>query len=204
MALAAATTAYPADSPPGLISQGPTLSNCSVDNSGRITIQFKTGKDFLADDAVHVFPSMLAGFDLPSTVTKHLCQDLDGGDQSPFCSSFGGITPLEVRYNVPRANGSNISIWVPTAMAASSASHFHGATCKAACKSPGVPRGCCTNYTRVDGWHTLTTHPGLPKTLNLPVKNSKLGQYIVGVRCEFSPTSFLDCRACDMPPRLES
>ena len=52
MALAAATTAYKTDSPPGLLSQGPTISNCSVVDD-QIVINFKTGADFLGDDAVH-------------------------------------------------------------------------------------------------------------------------------------------------------
>ena len=105
MALAAAETAYGRKD---LVSNGPTLQNCSVVGDS-VHIQFDAAR--LKDDAVHVLKGLHAGYDLPSTMAASLCMDLDDNVSSPFCSSFGGVTPLEIRYNVPLRNGSNVSVW---------------------------------------------------------------------------------------------
>ena len=56
--------------------------------------------------------------------------------------------------------------------------------CKEKCDASGMPKGCCTNYTRTKGWNSVTTHATMPKQLaGLPVAGSSLGEYITGVRC---------------------
>ena len=181
MALAAATTAYPDDVPAELKSVGPTLKNCSLGPAG-LTIFFD--ETHMKDDAIHVFPSLLGpDYDLPKTLTTKLCAKLEGGAASPFCSSYGGVTPLEVEYTVP-TNGTNVSVWVPTSMRTSSLTKLNK-NCKSHCTSPGKPAGCCTNWTRTAGWNSLTTHVVMPKTMpTLPVPHTQLSDYITGVRCE--------------------
>lgn len=176
MALAAATTAYPGDVPAELKSVGPTLKNCSLTGAG-LTIFFD--ETHLKDDAIHVFDSLLGpDYDLPKTLTTKLCAKLEGGATSPFCSSYGGITPLEVEYTVP-TNGTNVSVWVPTSMKTSSLVKIN-TNCKP---------GSCINYTRTAGWNSVTTHVVMPKTMpSLPVPKTKLTDYITGVRCEAATT----------------
>lgn len=174
MALAAATTAYPDDTDPELVSVGPTLKNCSIMGNG---IQIFFDEEHLKGDSIHVFDSLLGpDFDLPKTLTSKLCTKLEGGAASPFCSSYGGITPLEVQYTVP-VNGSNTTVWVPTSMKTSNIIKINK-NCK-----PGT----CTNWTKTAGWNSVTTHVVMPKTmLGLPVAGSKLVDYITGVRYGWS------------------
>ena len=54
-------------------------------------------------------------------MAEDLCAPLDDNVSSPFCSSFGGITPLEVEYTVPLKNGTNVSVWIPTSLQSSAA-----------------------------------------------------------------------------------
>ena len=86
---------------------------CCCTNQPRVALRWNIGfdEDHLKGDAIHVFDSLLGpDYDLPKTLTTKLCAKLEGGSSSPFCSSYGGITPLEVRYTVP-VNGSNTSVW---------------------------------------------------------------------------------------------
>ena len=49
--------------------------------------------------------------------------------------------------------------------------------CKEKCDASGMPKGCCTNYTRTKGWNSVTTHATMPKQLaGLPVAGSSLGE----------------------------
>eukprot|EP01065_Artemidia_motanka_P052926 TRINITY_DN9682_c0_g2_i1.p1 TRINITY_DN9682_c0_g2~~TRINITY_DN9682_c0_g2_i1.p1 ORF type:complete len:756 (+),score=170.88 TRINITY_DN9682_c0_g2_i1:110-2269(+) len=179
LALAAAETVYARGD---LITVGPTLKNCSVLGNG-LQIWFDDVK--LKDDAVHVLPSMLANFDLPSDLQQDLCSALPQGSQSPFCSTFGGLSPLEVRYTVPVNSSANVSVWMPASLHPTSTDHIHTG-CKTKCNSSGLPRGCCTNYTRTEGWNYVTTHTNVPKNLNLPVPDTRLSDYITGVRYAWS------------------
>ena len=89
MALAAAETAYARKD---LVTNGPTLQNCSV---GENSVRIQFDDVHLKDDAVHVFKGVLAGYDLPSDLAEELCADLDGGsDHSPSVSvgAVGRIT----------------------------------------------------------------------------------------------------------------
>ena len=54
-------------------------------------------------------------------MAEDLCAPLDGNVSSAFCSSFGGVTPLEVEYTVPLRNGTNVSVWIPTSLQSSAA-----------------------------------------------------------------------------------
>ena len=54
-------------------------------------------------------------------MAEDLCAPLDDNVSSPFCSSFGGISPLEVEYTVPLKNGTNVSVWIPTSLQSSAA-----------------------------------------------------------------------------------
>ena len=54
-------------------------------------------------------------------MAEDLCAPLDDNVSSVFCSSFGGISPLEVEYTVPLKNGTNVSVWIPTSLQSSAA-----------------------------------------------------------------------------------
>ena len=84
---------------------------------------------------------------------QHLCAD---NVSSPFCSSFGGVTPMEIRYEIPLRNGTNVTVWMPTSITPSAPLHFHTDTCKAACNLSDLPRGCCSNYTRTAGYNMIS------------------------------------------------
>eukprot|EP01062_Namystynia_karyoxenos_P082620 TRINITY_DN9336_c0_g1_i1.p1 TRINITY_DN9336_c0_g1~~TRINITY_DN9336_c0_g1_i1.p1 ORF type:complete len:750 (+),score=163.08 TRINITY_DN9336_c0_g1_i1:79-2250(+) len=173
MALAAAETAYGRTD---LISVGPVLKNCSASGNG-LVISFQ--EKSLKSDAVHVFPGMLPGYDLPDDVRSKRCKALPNGTASPFCSSFGGITPMEVRYTVPVNATANVSVWMPVSLRATSTNHIHTKCVK--CTSPGQPKGCCVNYTKTDGWNQVETHIAVPP-LDLPIPGTRLSDYITGVR----------------------
>eukprot|EP00756_Hemistasia_phaeocysticola_P054911 Hpha_TRINITY_DN30826_c0_g1::TRINITY_DN30826_c0_g1_i1::g.155682::m.155682/K05970/SIAE; sialate O-acetylesterase len=180
MALAAAENVYGRKD---LISQGPVLKNCSVVGD---SIQIFFQEDPLKNDAVHVFPSILGpNYDIDVETRDMYCAPLPNGSTSPFCSSFGGVTPLEVRYTVPVNSSYNTSVWLPTSLRATSTRHINTG-CKEKCDPQGLPRGCCTNYTKTDGWNMVTTHIAVPRDLNLPIPHSRLGDYITGVRYAWS------------------
>ena len=153
MALAAAAVAYAEDTDPTLVTNGPTLASCSLSNSSDgLDIVFDPAS--LKGDAVHVFPPILAGYDLPATGTisvETLCADI-GGAASPFCSSFGGVSPLEVRYRIPLENGSVVEQWMPTAITPK-----HSPYINEGCGTKPNPKGLpvCVNGTKTDGWNVV-------------------------------------------------
>ena len=206
MALAAADLVYQKHT---LISNGPTLKNCSVEGNS-VTINFDEAR--LKDDAVHVMESMLggptAGYDLPSSMVHTLCEisginlaanSTHGATHSPFCSSFGALSPLEIRYEIPLPNKTNVSVWIPTSVTSSSTKKLNTNCVK--CMSPGVPKGCgCVNYTRTAGWASALTHTTLPPNLQAmlaavsPAQCTAgkdgaactLGDFITGIRYAWS------------------
>ena len=77
-------------------------------------------------------------------MAEDLCAPLDDNVSSPFCSSFGGITPLEVEYTVPLKNGTNVSVWIPTSLQSSAAKRERRALSKCVAHSLlGLIRSWC-------------------------------------------------------------
>lgn len=180
MALAAATTAYGRKD---IVSVGPTIKNCSVVGNS-IHLYFDEGR--FGDDAIHVFPGLLGqNYDLPLDVADSLCSKLNGSTKHPLCSSFGGVSPLEVRYSIPINDMRNETVWIPTSIRTTSARKLN-TNCPAPCQSPGIPKGCCTNFTRVDEWNMISTHSKVDKHWVPPIPGTHLGDYITGVRYAWS------------------
>jgi len=207
MALAAADLVYKQDK---LISNGPTLKSCNASGS---SVMLMFDEVHLKTDAVHVEESMLggatAGYDLPATLVKSLCEATSASFKgkvsrgaginqpanathsavfSPFCSSFGALSPLEIRYAVPLPSGKNVSVWIPTSLAASATKKIN--TKCVACTAPGVPKGCgCINGTKTIGWNSATTHTTLPPNL------AAMLEKIPG--CELGATRTVPCELSD-------
>ena len=94
---------------------GPVIANCSVGPRG-VTINFN--ETLLRSDAVKVFPPIgnhpkYGAQDLFPQQAASLCGQLPNGSLNPLCSTFGGITPMEVEYTVEYDNGTRVSVWIP-------------------------------------------------------------------------------------------
>lgn len=135
---------------------GPVILNCSVVGN---SVQIFFNESLLRDDAVTVFPpigSLPGGLvhDIHPETKLDLCKNLPGNASNPYCSSFGGVTPMEIEYTIN--NGTDdVSVWLPVSLHTKQGP-FINTDCKPNPKHPDFP--VCTNYTRKDGWSMVQTH----------------------------------------------
>ena len=133
----------------------------------------------LGNDASACFPrnrqcSWCGEFDWRCQSSRTMCAELLNNSSNPMCTSFVGVTPLEVRYSIPVNASYNASVWLPTSILKTSIQKLN-----TNCPHPPDPHAC-VNFTKRDGWNYMDTHANVDKNMK------SFSALITGVRYAWS------------------